>query len=152
MWSFFLNFGIHVGIMFEICVEKGSELEPNDPQRKYKGRVVFRGNQVIDENNDIAFNIVDLKPPNIEELAEVITFVEYHPKRSDIFLFSSSRGYISICDLRVSSVYNNCAMKYMIEEDPSRKHFFTDIINSISKAKFSPIDDNYIFSRDYLSI
>ena len=104
------------------------------------------------ENNDIAFNLVDLKPPNIEELAEVITFVEYHPKRSDIFLFSSSRGYISICDLRVSSVYNNCAMKYMIEEDPSRKHFFTDIINSISKAKFSPIDDNYIFSRDYLSI
>ncbi len=40
----------------------------------------------------------------------------------------------------------------MIDEDPSRKHFFTDIINSVSRAKFSPIDDNYIYSRDYLSI
>jgi serine/threonine-protein phosphatase 2A regulatory subunit B len=31
------------------------------------------------ENSLLAFNIVDLKPPNIEELAEVITHVEYHP-------------------------------------------------------------------------
>lgn len=55
------------------------------------------------ENNILAYNLVDLKPPNIEELAEVITHVEYHPKRSDVFLFSSSKGYISLCDLRVSS-------------------------------------------------
>lgn len=40
----------------------------------------------------------------------------------------------------------------MITEDPSKKHFFTDIINSVSRAKFSPTDDNYIFSRDYLSV
>jgi len=40
----------------------------------------------------------------------------------------------------------------MVEEDPSRKHFFTDIINSVSRAKFSPINDNYILSRDYLSV
>jgi serine/threonine-protein phosphatase 2A regulatory subunit B len=55
------------------------------------------------ENNILAFNLVDLKPPNIEELAEVITHVEYHPKRCDVFLFSSSKGYISLCDLRISS-------------------------------------------------
>jgi serine/threonine-protein phosphatase 2A regulatory subunit B len=30
------------------------------------------------ENSLLAFNIVDLKPQNIEELAEVITHVEYH--------------------------------------------------------------------------
>ena len=55
------------------------------------------------EDNIVAFNLVDLKPVNIEELAEVITHVEFHPKRSDVFLFSSSKGYISHCDLRVSS-------------------------------------------------
>jgi len=55
------------------------------------------------ENNLLAFNIVDLKPPNIEELAEVITHVEYHPIRSDIFLFSSSKGYICVCDMRINS-------------------------------------------------
>jgi len=30
-----------------------------------------------------AYNMVDLKPPLIEELSEVITSVEYHPVRSD---------------------------------------------------------------------
>jgi len=55
------------------------------------------------ENNILAYNIVDLKPTNIEELAEVITHVEYHPRRSDVFLFSSSKGYINMCDLRISS-------------------------------------------------
>ena len=28
----------------------------------------------------------------------------------------------------------------------------TEIINSISKARFAPTSDNYIFSRDYLSV
>ena len=52
------------------------------------------------ENQNLAYQLVNLKPPNIEELSEVITHVEYHPKRSDIFLFSSSNGYICMCDLR----------------------------------------------------
>lgn len=104
------------------------------------------------ENNLLAFNIVDLKPPNIEELAEVITHVEYHPVRSDVFLFSSSKGYICHCDLRVNSQFDKCSTFFMVEEDPSRKHFFTDIINSISRAKFSPVNDYQIFSRDYLAV
>ena len=40
----------HVGRMFEICVEKGAELPKGNPGRKYKGRVVFQGNNVHDEN------------------------------------------------------------------------------------------------------
>ena len=39
---------IHVGRIFDICVEKNSELPKSDPRRKYKGRVVFGGNQVHD--------------------------------------------------------------------------------------------------------
>ena len=40
----------------------------------------------------------------------------------------------------------------MIEEDPSRKHFFTDIINSVSRAKYSTASDNIIFARNYLGV
>jgi serine/threonine-protein phosphatase 2A regulatory subunit B len=41
----------------------------------------------------------------------------------------------------------------MIEEEPSRKNFFTDIVSSISRAKFSSIQDGpFIYSRDYLSV
>lgn len=104
------------------------------------------------ENTNLAYQLVDLKPPHIEDLQEVITHVEYHPKRSDIFLFSSSKGYICYCDFRVSSEFSKYATIFQFKEDPSRQHFFTEIINSISKAKFAPISDNYIFSRDYLSV
>jgi hypothetical protein len=41
-------------IVFQICVEKDSETEKPEKDRKYKGRVVFRGNDVVDENWDIA--------------------------------------------------------------------------------------------------
>ena len=44
---------INVGMVFGICV-KGSELPEGDPGRKYKGRVVFRGNDVRDESHYLA--------------------------------------------------------------------------------------------------
>jgi hypothetical protein len=40
----------HVGRVFELCVEKGSELPKGSKGRKYKGRSVFQGDQVKDEN------------------------------------------------------------------------------------------------------
>jgi serine/threonine-protein phosphatase 2A regulatory subunit B len=107
------------------------------------------------DDNILAYNVVDLKPDNIEELSEVITYVEHHPTRSDLFLFSSSKGYVCTCDLRMNSRFvkgKNTAL-YMVEEEPSRKNFFTNIVNSVSRAKFSPLaDDPYIFSRDYLGV
>ena len=45
---------VHVGRIFEICVEKGSELPKGDPGRKFKGRTVFQGNEVRDQDWDYA--------------------------------------------------------------------------------------------------
>jgi hypothetical protein len=48
-------------------VEKGSELPVGDPNRKYKGRVVFQGNQVKDECWDVAmFNELSSAPASME--------------------------------------------------------------------------------------
>jgi serine/threonine-protein phosphatase 2A regulatory subunit B len=58
------------------------------------------------DNDNLAYNVVDLKPSNIEELSEVITYCEHHPMRPDLFLFSSSKGYFSTCDLRMNSKFN----------------------------------------------
>ena len=44
----------HLGRLFGICVEKGSELAVGDPRRKYKYRVVFQGNNVVDQNWEVA--------------------------------------------------------------------------------------------------
>ena len=45
---------MHVGMVFGICVEKGSELPESSLGRKYKGRVVFRGSDVRDESHYLA--------------------------------------------------------------------------------------------------
>ena len=45
---------IHLGKLLRICVEKGAELDDDDPRKKYKYRVVFQGNRVVDQNMDEA--------------------------------------------------------------------------------------------------
>ena len=39
----------HFGMIAELCFEKGSELLKGDPERKFKGRHVFLGDNVKDE-------------------------------------------------------------------------------------------------------
>ena len=39
---------VHIGRRFDLCVERHSELPPE--QRKYKGRVIFQGKNVQDES------------------------------------------------------------------------------------------------------
>ncbi len=56
---------IHWGMLFAICVEKGSELAEKD--RKFKGRVVFRGNDVKNQNWETAmFQDMGSSPATME--------------------------------------------------------------------------------------
>ena len=58
---------VHIGKVFEICVEKGSEFPAGDPLRKFKGRTVFQGNNVRDENADVAlFSELGSSPATME--------------------------------------------------------------------------------------
>ena len=54
--------------------------------------------------NNIHADIVDLKPPNIEELAEVITCATFHTLSCNIFVYSTSRGSIKMADMRKNSL------------------------------------------------
>ncbi|CAE6962770.1 unnamed protein product [Symbiodinium sp. CCMP2592] len=57
----------HVGRIFDICVEKNSELPESDPNRKFKGRVVFEGCHVKDEGNNWAiFSEITSCPATME--------------------------------------------------------------------------------------
>ena len=58
---------VHVGRVFGILVEKGSELPANHPERKFKGRVVFQGNNVRDQTGDWAlFEELSSAPATME--------------------------------------------------------------------------------------
>ncbi|KJE94048.1 protein phosphatase-2A subunit-alpha [Capsaspora owczarzaki ATCC 30864] len=101
--------------------------------------------------SDQSFNMVDIKPANMEELTEVITAAEFHPRHCSQFMYSSSKGTIKLCDQRVSALCDQHAKLFEEEEDPANKSFFSEIISSISDVRFSN-EGRYIVSRDYLTI
>jgi hypothetical protein len=45
-------------------------------------------------------DIIDIKPANMEDLAEVITASEFHPTDCSTLVYSSSKGTIRLCDMR----------------------------------------------------
>ncbi|KAL2352229.1 MgPP2Aregb1, protein phosphatase regulatory beta sub-unit 1 [Cryomyces antarcticus] len=100
---------------------------------------------------DTSFNIVDIKPANMEELTEVITAAEFHPQHCNIFMYASSKGTIKLADMRDSALCDVHAKQYEQEEDPSSRSFFSEIISSISDVRFSH-DGQHIVSRDYLTV
>ena len=61
--------------LFAFCSEKDSELPPDHPSRKFKGRVVFEGNRVVDENHQAAlFRVLGAAPANMESSRVVDAF------------------------------------------------------------------------------
>lgn len=101
--------------------------------------------------SDQSFNIVDIKPANMEELTEVITSAEFHPQHCNIFMYSSSKGTIKLADMRAAALCDRHSKVFEEEEEPSNKSFFSEIISSISDIKFS-MDGRYILSRDYMTL
>lgn len=101
--------------------------------------------------SDQSFNIVDIKPANMEELTEVITSAEFHPQHCNLFMYSSSKGTIKLADMRASALCDRHAKVFEEEEEPSNKSFFSEIISSISDIKFSR-DGRYLLSRDYMTL
>ncbi|PPJ52591.1 hypothetical protein CBER1_10476 [Cercospora berteroae] len=100
---------------------------------------------------DQSFNIVDIKPANMEELTEVITAAEFHPVSCNWFMYASSKGTIKLADMRQRALCDEHAKQFEQEEDPSSRSFFSEIISSISDVRFSH-DGRYILSRDYLTV
>jgi len=103
------------------------------------------------EISNKSFNIVDIKPTNMEELTEVITAAEFHPNNCQTLAYSSSKGTIKLIDMRSAALCDAHAKRFDEEEDPSQKTFFSEIIASISDLCFSS-NGNYILSRDYLTL
>lgn len=98
------------------------------------------------------FNILDIKPENMEDLTEVITAAQFHPTHCHLFTHSSSRGVVKVCDLRQSALCQTWVKQYEAQDNASsRNSFFSEIIASISDVQFSP-DGRYILTRDYMNL
>ncbi|KAL8139282.1 hypothetical protein V2J09_005303 [Rumex salicifolius] len=103
------------------------------------------------EISNQSFNIVDVKPQNMEDLTEVITSAEFHPNHCNTLAYSSSKGSIRLIDLRQSALCDSHSKLFEEQEAPGSRSFFTEIIASISDIKFSR-NGRYILSRDYMTL
>ncbi|TQE05678.1 hypothetical protein C1H46_008697 [Malus baccata] len=103
------------------------------------------------EISNQSFNIVDVKPANMEDLTEVITSAEFHPTHCNTLAYSSSKGSIRLIDLRQSALCDSHAKLFEEPEAPGARSFFTEIIASISDIKFGK-EGRYILSRDYMTL
>uniref|UniRef100_A0A2P2MMT3 Serine/threonine-protein phosphatase 2A 55 kDa regulatory subunit B n=1 Tax=Rhizophora mucronata TaxID=61149 RepID=A0A2P2MMT3_RHIMU len=103
------------------------------------------------EISNQSFNIVDVKPANMEDLTEVVTSAEFHPSHCNMLAYSSSKGSIRLIDLRQSALCDSHAKLFEEQEAPGSRSFFTEIIASISDIKFAK-DGRHILSRDYMTL
>lgn len=103
------------------------------------------------EISNQSFNIVDVKPTNMEDLTEVITSAEFHPTHCNMLAYSSSRGSIRLIDLRQSALCDTHSKLFEEREVPGSRSFFTEIIASISDIKFAK-NGRQVLSRDYMTL
>jgi len=102
------------------------------------------------EISNQAFSTVDIKPENMEELQEVITCAEFHPTQCNLFVYSTTKGMIRLCDLRTSAICDRNAREFV---DPNKGNidFFSELVSTISDVQFTP-NGYCLVSRDYLSM
>ncbi|XP_062204203.1 serine/threonine protein phosphatase 2A 55 kDa regulatory subunit B beta isoform-like isoform X2 [Phragmites australis] len=103
------------------------------------------------EISNQSFNIIDVKPTNMEDLTEVITSAEFHPTHCNTLAYSSSKGSIRLVDLRQSALCDTHSQIFEQHEAPGSRSFFTEIVASISDIKFTK-DGRHILSRDYMTL
>ncbi|XVE97659.1 hypothetical protein REPUB_Repub03eG0037800 [Reevesia pubescens] len=103
------------------------------------------------EISNQSFNIVDVKPANMEDLTEVITSAEFHPTHCNMLAYSSSKGSIRLIDMRQSALCDTHSKLFEEQESPGSRSFFTEIIASISDIKFAK-DGRHMLSRDYMNL
>lgn len=104
------------------------------------------------ESNATAFNVIDTKPDRLDELTEVITSATFHPSHCHLLLYASSKGSLKLCDMRQRALHDTFSQQFEVEEDASRRSFFSEIINSISLCAFAGSDGGLLIARDYLTV
>jgi len=102
------------------------------------------------EISNEVFEIVDLKPENMDNLSEIITYSSLHPRNCNSLVFGTSKGYIKVGDLRQRALCNTFSREF---EDVGGEigGFFRELVTSISDVQFSP-NGEYIVSRDFLTM
>lgn len=106
-----------------------------------------------------AYNVLDVKPDDMQTLSEIISSVDAHPSESSNFIYSTNLGHIMTCDLRVRALVDEPVMVFGEEntsagttnEEEDKQSFFNEMTQNVTAAKYSK-SGKFIFSRDYMTV
>ena len=93
---------------------------------------------------------INIKPPSLNELTEVVTTACFSPAIDYNFAVGTSKGNLKLFDTRESARFANNGVIFEDEALKKNKNVFTDIVSSISDVKFIN-DGSQLVSRDYLN-
>ncbi|KAA6384739.1 MAG: putative Protein phosphatase PP2A regulatory subunit B, partial [Streblomastix strix] len=108
------------------------------------------------EKSDTCYNIVDIKPDNMEDITQIITCAAMHPVQPSLFLYATSKGLVRLCDMRRSALADTSFTEF---SDSGNTSFATsmlspaaaEMVSFICDAQFSP-DGKSILTRDFFTL
>ena len=124
---------------FDVCDQSFSEFQP-----RTQSRICTLPSFVVDATpvspgfclNDY-YNlpdIVDLKPENMEELAEVVTAARFHPRDCSMLMWSSSKGVVKLADTRQAAL---CDSHVKGEEVAVNRYSAAKLVEVLTTAHIS---------------
>lgn len=102
------------------------------------------------EEQKVAHGLINIKPPSLNELTEVITSATFNQVHESLFAVGTSKGILKLFDTRDSAKFTTNGIFFVDENLKKNKNLFTDIVSSIADLKFSA-DGSQIITRDYLT-
>lgn len=102
------------------------------------------------EELKVAHGLINIKPPSLNELTEVITSAIFNHVNESLFAVGTSKGILKLFDTRESARFTTNGVFFEDENLKKNKNLFTDIVSSIADLKFS-VDGSQIITRDYLT-
>ena len=103
------------------------------------------------DHAQLAFTLVDVKPPLLAELTEVVTAAEFHPTHGNIFAYATSRGALRLGDTRLAALCDQPAASFAPPSPRGAEDYFGDIVTAYSDINFTK-DGRLLATRDYLSV
>ena len=103
------------------------------------------------ERCDASFNVVDIKPENMDNLSEVITCAKFKKQDSGTILFATSKGITRQCDLREAAFTSTFSKTYRDRSSNGDDDAYHEITQSVSDFDISK-DGRYVLTRDYFSV
>jgi len=86
----------------------------------------------------------------MEDLTEVITCAQLHPRHCNILVYGLSRGILKVADMRDQALCDKHAKCYQSSTN-TEDGYFSEMISSIHDVKFSK-DGRYLITRDFMSL